>query len=324
MNDATTSGPVDVEIKNLVQDSRAVKSGDIFFAIRGQNQDGHNYLSAVCLKNPAALVVEDKSAVPADYKGAIIVVPNSRIALDSMAASFYEFPSAKLFVVGVTGTNGKTTTSHMIEAALGTQMPTAVMGTIDYHFQNKVYPSTHTTPDALALQKYFSEWLKLGAKTVTLEVSSHSLAQNRVDSVEFDVAVFTNLTRDHLDFHKSMEDYRFAKETLFKKLLVNSKKKNKLAVINADDPQNIHFRPNGVKTWLYGFQGGDIKIQNIKLGMDQTEFTLQTPSGERKFNIPMIGSYNVYNASAAVGVALFAGLSLQEISQNMASMHHVR
>ncbi len=313
-----------VEVTGICHDSRVFHAGNLFVAVRGHQFDGHLFVSAACDLGASAVMVEDDHMVPSKFKGAVIKVKNSRKSIDVLASRFYNFPSEHLFVVGVTGTNGKTTTTHMIEAILNPELPTSVMGTIDYHFGGHVSASTHTTPDALQIQKYFSEWVKMGAKAVAVEVSSHALSLNRVDSVQFDAAVFTNLTRDHLDFHKTMALYEQAKSKLFSEVLVKSIKKSKRAIVNGDDPHAFSMMSREVPTWTYGLRSGDIKILNHKLTLDKSEMTVQTPCGVTTVELSMIGLHNLYNAMAAIGVGLHAGMDLKNISEKLSYLKSVR
>ncbi|MES2965950.1 MAG: Mur ligase family protein, partial [Bdellovibrionota bacterium] len=238
-----------------VFDSRKIEPGCVFVAIRGGKADGHDYLGEAEAKNAAAVVVEDASRVPGTFKGIVSIVKDSREALNQLAARYFHEPARSLFCVGVTGTNGKTTTTYMIEAIFERGgIPAGVIGTINHHFKSHVWKTEMTTPDPLAFQERLSQFLSLGAKAVALEVTSHALRQARVDEVPFDVAVFTNLTRDHLDYHKDMEDYFDAKTKLFRDLLPRSKKPKPIAVVNGDDEYGKRLAADlrGVKIWKYG------------------------------------------------------------------------
>ncbi|MDZ4678026.1 MAG: UDP-N-acetylmuramoyl-L-alanyl-D-glutamate--2,6-diaminopimelate ligase [Oligoflexia bacterium] len=317
-------GSVDVEIKGICSDSRHFQPGDLFIAVRGHQFDGHLFIGEACEKKASAVVVEDDRVVSVRFAGAVIKVNNSRSAVDVLAANFYAKPSENLFVAGVTGTNGKTTITHMIEAILiANKMPTGVIGTINNHLGKSVVASSHTTPDALELQKLLAQWITAGAKAVSIEVSSHALSLMRADSVHFDTAVFTNLTRDHLDFHKTMNDYIKAKARLFKELLKKSKKKNKRAIINIDDPHWESMMPD-VPTWKYGLDKGDIKAENINLSFDGTIFKAITPNGSVDIHLQMIGRHNISNALGAIGVGLHAGVLIQTIAEALSKLEGVK
>ena len=221
---------------SICVDSRKFKTGDVFIAVRGALFDGHSFVEEACHQGAWAVVVEDVKSVPESYKGIICQTQNNRKALAEIAHRKFSKPSDSLFCIGLTGTNGKTTVSYMIESLLSSaKVPTGVMGTVDHHLADKVWPSSLTTPDSLILHQRLSEFLQKGAKAVVMEVSSHSLLQKRVETVSFDVGVFTNLSQDHLDYHGDMESYRQAKELLFSYFLKNSLKDKKWAVVNGDD-----------------------------------------------------------------------------------------
>jgi UDP-N-acetylmuramoyl-L-alanyl-D-glutamate--2,6-diaminopimelate ligase len=306
---------IDAFLKNvnpgsLSFDSRKVDSNSVFFAIRGASSDGHRYLPQVCTLNPKGLVVEDTQNIPASYSGAVLHVTNTREALDRAAAHFYRRPSRELTVYGVTGTNGKTTTTHIIEhlshlsgAVCG------VLGTIDHHLGSKVWDSQLTTPDPITLQMRLREMKDLGAHAVAMEVSSHALDQRRVDSVEFDVGVFTNLTRDHLDYHGSFENYFAAKNRLFNERLTNSSKKHPWAIINADDPWSEKIT-TGAKRLTFGFSpSANIRIGQPELGFWGARFSLDANGKTLSVESSLIGEFNIHNAVGALLAVAAGGLS---------------
>jgi len=237
------------------QDHRVLEAGDIFVAIKGSTFDAHSVMNEVVLKKPAAIVLQDSASLNKfEFKGESIVVPNTRVAMDQLCHAYYGSPSQKLFCVGITGTNGKTTTSHLIEHALNHfNLGTGVIGTIDHHYQDKKWPTNLTTPGSLEFYSRLKDFVDLGAKALSVEVSSHALDQDRMSSCQFDVAVFTNLTRDHLDYHGNMEAYFKAKEKFFTEVLKNSPKKSKYAVINQDDSYGRQISiPKNVQKISYG------------------------------------------------------------------------
>jgi len=300
-----------VDVVDITQDSRAVHKGSVFVAIRGTAADGHQFLQSAVEQGAVGLVLEDMQNVPREYQGAVAQVPSTRRAFDLLAGRFYGDPAKELFCVGVTGTNGKTTTTYMIEKILTHfNWKTGVMGTIDHHLGEHRWPSALTTPDSLTLQRRLSEIKALGASAVVLEVSSHALAQARVDSLPFAVGVFTNLTRDHLDYHRDMEDYFHAKERLFTELLGNNSN-CAVAVLNGDDPwiRKIRVR-EGVKVWWYGQSAGDFAFRSFKQNLAGTLVHLSTPRGSGEFQLAVPGLHNVYNATAAVAASMSAGVSL--------------
>jgi UDP-N-acetylmuramoyl-L-alanyl-D-glutamate--2,6-diaminopimelate ligase len=308
-----------LEAEGLTQDSRQVKPGSVFVAIRGSAGDGHQYLAKVASEGAVALIVEDDRGIPADFKGAIVKVPSTRRALDRLACRFYGNPAQNLFCVGVTGTNGKTTVTYMIEKILTHfGWGTGVLGTIDHHLAEHRWPSQLTTPDPLTLQRRLKEFVALGARAAAFEVSSHALAQARADSLPFNVGVFTNFTRDHLDYHHTMEEYFTTKERLFTELL----KPGTVAVLNADDPKVRECKvAEGVTTWLFGRQDADFTFRVLKQDLNGSLFHLATPRGNHEFHLPCPGTHNIANAVAAIAVGCAAGVSLTTASEALENFY---
>ena len=312
-------------------DSRKLEAGCVFVAVRGGRADGHDFLHEAETKNAKAVVVEDLARVPKTFRGAAIQVKDARAALNQLASHFYGEPSKKLFCVGVTGTNGKTTTSHVVEALLNSQgLPTGVIGTIDHHLeingQAHVWKTEMTTPDPISFQVRLAEFVKLGAKALAMEVSSHALHQSRVDEVPFDVALFTNLTRDHLDYHKDMEDYFQAKLKLFNDLLARSAKPHPTTVVNQDDEYGRRIlQETKARNWAYGAsEKADLYFKPLETGFGGTRFRLRTPAGEAELFVRMPGLHNVYNATAAVGAALAGGATLKQTREALDRFNGVR
>lgn len=303
------------EVTELTQDSRQVKNGTVFVAVRGHSSDGHDFLSQAASSGAIALVVEDEKAIPADFKGAVVKVRNTRRALDQLAQKFYGDPAHGLFCVGVTGTNGKTTITYMVEAILSRfDWLTGVFGTIDHHIGGHKWPSSLTTPDPLTLQRRLREFVSLGARAAAFEVSSHALDQSRADSIPFAVGIFTNLTRDHLDYHKTMENYFSAKEKLFSELL--GRNATAVAVLNGDDTWIRKVRvKEGVTVWWYGTHDADFIFRVLKQDLNGTLFHLSTPRGNAEVYLPCPGLHNVYNATAAIAAGLAAGVSLSTATE---------
>ncbi|MBX9765803.1 MAG: UDP-N-acetylmuramoyl-L-alanyl-D-glutamate--2,6-diaminopimelate ligase, partial [Bdellovibrionales bacterium] len=238
------TGPDEI-IQKLSRDSRSVGPKDIFFAIKGTGADGHDFLDQICTKGCLGVVVEQVERVPANFPGWVFQSTNIRKSWAVASQKFFGDPSQHLFVTGVTGTNGKTTTTHMIEW-ISNQLGilTGVIGTIDHHVGSRVWKTSHTTPDSFDLQGRLQDFISEGAKAASLEVTSHALDQFRTEGVSFDVGVFTNLTRDHLDYHVTMEKYFAAKSLLFQSVLEESQKPQVFAVINQDDPWGKKIKPN--------------------------------------------------------------------------------
>lgn len=310
--------PNDLNITTISVDTRHVVAGTLFIAVKGQKADGHDFLKEASQKGAVAFVVSDIAKVPKDLPGVVLQVPNTRPFVDLLAGKFYGEPSHALFCAGVTGTNGKTSTTYLIESLLNEAgIPCGVIGTVNHHLKNQVWPSEMTTPDALFLQSRLQEFREAGAKAVALEVSSHALDQKRADSVAFDVAVFTNLTRDHLDYHKSMDEYFAAKEKLFLDLLWRSPKAAR-AIVNTDDPWGRRIRiADPAKLWTYGTKDADFQFRILSQNFQRMTFHLKTPMGEKDFELPMSGQHNVQNAVAAIATAMAAGVSLEVCAQSL-------
>lgn len=316
------------EVSSVCFDSRKIQENCVFIAIRGEKSDGHAFLYEAFEKGAMALVVEDESRVPTCFQGAVVQVGDSRAALNRLAARFFGEPSRHLFSVGVTGTNGKTTTTYMVESLLNKyNLQTGVVGTINHHLGSRVWKTEMTTPDPVSFQKRLQEFIAFGAKAVALEVSSHALRQCRVDEVAFDVAVFTNLSRDHLDYHSDMEDYFDAKKKLFAELLPRSTKSCPTAVINIDDEYGqrlwsemcAHAATGRVRVWSYGLsEDADLRIRVLQQGFEGTRFILRAHGVEKEIRVPMAGLHNVYNAVGAIGAGLAAGLSLEACASALA------
>ncbi|MCU0580187.1 MAG: UDP-N-acetylmuramoyl-L-alanyl-D-glutamate--2,6-diaminopimelate ligase, partial [Desulfobacterota bacterium] len=234
---AEVRGPLDREISALAYDSRNVAAGGLFLALRGAKQDGHRYIGAAVDRGAAAVVLESRAGdLPAGTTQ--VLVPDSREAMALLAARFYGYPARQLHLIGITGTNGKTTTAYLIEALLQTaEIKTGVLGTIEYRCGGRTWPAPVTTPESLDLHGYLAEMVREGATHVVMEVSSHALAQGRCRGLTFEVGLFTNLTQDHLDYHRDMESYYQAKAKLFLDYLQGTPAcPEPLAVINRDDP----------------------------------------------------------------------------------------
>lgn len=317
-------GSQDIDIKGICHDSRHYQQGQLFIAIRGHQFDGHLFISEACNRQAPAIVVEDDRVVSNRYSGTIIKVKNSRHALEIMAANFFEKPSEKLAMIGVTGTNGKTTTAAMIEAVLnGFDFPTAVIGTINNHFRDKKMASSHTTPDALDLQELLATYFQSGAKAVSMEVSSHAIALSRVENLAFDVCVFTNLTRDHLDFHNTMDNYIKTKARLFREILKKSLKKTKRAILNCEDSHMELMKPAGLPIWTFGISKGDFRAEQLDLGLEGSRFTMITPMGKQECHVQLIGRHNVLNSLAAAAVGVHFGMPLPKIAEALSRLSGV-
>lgn len=308
----TVRGSDTIDVSGIVNDSKRVVPGSLFIAINGIVLDGHDFLPQAVESGATSLVVEDETRVPAGFSGAVVVVPRARDALNVLASRFFGDPGHRLFCVGATGTDGKTTVTCMAEAVLAAGgMPTGVIGTVDHHFAGHVWPGA-TTPPPLALQERIAQFVDLGARAVTLEATSQALSQSRVGSVPFDVAVFTGLTRDHLDYHRTLEAYFEAKERLFTEALAATPKSPCHAIINIDTPYGSRIRvPAKATRWTYGRLGcgADLEYDVISTGLSRSVFRLHAWGEEAELRLPMLGGFNGANALAAVAVGVAAGYS---------------
>jgi UDP-N-acetylmuramoyl-L-alanyl-D-glutamate--2,6-diaminopimelate ligase len=301
------------EVTDICFDARVVVKNAVFIAIRGTQSDGHKFILQAIENGAIALVVEDTNEVPNDFKGFVLTVKNSRQMLDVLASRFYNNPSQKLFCIGVTGTNGKTSITYLLEHILNDQKKiTGIMGTVNHRVGIKIWDSEMTTPDPVTLQKRLNEFIDAGASFCAMEISSHALDQKRADSVHFNTAVFTNLTLDHLDYHKTMNDYFLAKQRLFTDILWNSIKKPIFAVVNIDDSYGRKIKlPEHVVGWTYGQSEADFQFKILKMDFTETEFELITPLEKLNVKIPLAGLHNVYNVVASMAAALSAGVSIE-------------
>ena len=312
------TGDGDIEIAGLYYDSRQVRPGGLFFALAGVKSDGARFLEAA-VRGGAVAVVADR---PLAVSGVSVVqVPDARLAMSLMASLFYGRPTATVPVVGITGTNGKTTTSYLIEGILEAGgLPAAVLGTISYRFGETTRPAPNTTPESVDLQRTLRELVDLGAKSVVMEVSSHSLEQHRPDGCLFDVAVFTNLTRDHLDYHLDMDSYFASKLRLFTDLLAPSGGKPlRRAVVNLDDPYGVRVAAAAKAPVLsYAMAGkADLTVAEVDFSVHGIRCLLRTPRGELSLVSELLGRFNLYNILAAVGVGLALGLSDDAIREGI-------
>ncbi|MBI5203810.1 MAG: UDP-N-acetylmuramoyl-L-alanyl-D-glutamate--2,6-diaminopimelate ligase [Nitrospirae bacterium] len=320
------TGSADVDVIGVAYDSRKVKHGDVFIAMKGEKVDGHSFINDAVKRGAAAIVYEKVtgSELKADSnKLTAIKVHDSRKALAYISNNFYERPSDELAIIGVTGTNGKTTTTYLLKSILeawGKEV--GLIGTISYIVKDRHYDAPHTTPEAFEFQAMLSEMLLSGCSHVVTEVSSHALAQRRVDYTNFDVAVFTNLTRDHLDFHATMEDYFRAKERLFKEILL----KEGTSVINYDDVWGrklIGDISGNVLT--YGLEtGADMAAVNIKDSFEGLVIDIKFRDRVYGIKSPLIGMHNVYNILSAAGAAVSLNVPWDVIIDGIRKMSSVK
>ncbi|RRJ66664.1 UDP-N-acetylmuramoyl-L-alanyl-D-glutamate--2,6-diaminopimelate ligase [Paenibacillus oralis] len=312
--------------EGMAIDSRKVQPGDLFICLPGHTVDGHDFAPQAAEKGAAALVVErwlDDCKLPQ------LKVKDSRLAMAVLGNVYFGFPSRRLKVIGVTGTNGKTTTTYLIERILEDQgRSTGLIGTIQRKFAGSTYPMSGTTPESLELQRYLHEMAEGGADYCVMEVSSHALDQGRVKGTFFRTAIFTNLTQDHLDYHSTMEEYRGAKGLFFSRLgnaYPADPNERSYAVLNADDPASSYFaKQTAAETITYGVENeADVRASDISITAKGTLFHVDTFQGSADISLRMVGKFNVYNALAAIAAALLEGIPLERIKASLEAVKGV-
>lgn len=308
-------------VSGLEYDSRRVQPGAVFFAFAGAKADGNTFARQAMERGGVAVVSE--TPAPAGFTGPWLQVEHGRKAMSLMSRRFYGAPDTALALIGVTGTNGKTTTAYCTDAMLRhAGRVTGMVGTIVYRIAGEERTAVNTTPDSLDLMRLMSEVRDAGGQNFTFEVSSHALALGRVWGLAFHTAIFTNLTRDHLDFHGSMEQYFAAKQLLFAGA---GGPPPKYAVVNADDEWGRKIRaPKGTELLRYGLKNGaDLKAENIEAGFHGLRFDVRHPDGRQRIESKLCGLINVYNLLAAFGAGLSVGLGAAEAAAGLASCEAV-
>lgn len=311
-------------ISGLEYDSRRVKPGDVFVAMRGESSDGNKFIDRAIEAGAAAIVSDDANWAPRS-EVAWAQVPHGRRALARLSANFYKQPAEKLAITGVTGTNGKSTTTFLIESILqAAGRKSALVGTIEYHVADRVLPAPHTTPESLELNRMLAEAVGHGATDAVMEVSSHALAQQRVYGIPFEVAVFTNLTRDHLDYHRTMDEYFASKQILFAGC---GTEPPRTAVLNIDDEYGQKLtkvsKKLGSAVMTYGLNTGDYHAERIEIGPRGSRLDLVTPDGPMPLFTPLIGRVNVYNVIAAAAAAHARNCDRKAIESGVANLTRV-
>jgi UDP-N-acetylmuramoyl-L-alanyl-D-glutamate--2,6-diaminopimelate ligase len=301
-------GALDLKVRGLSHDSRDVREGDLFVCLPGTRSDGHRFIREALDRGAAALVVAESAG---DFGGRTVIrAEDPRRVLSRLAARYYQYPSRSLRLIGVTGTNGKTTTTHLINRLLAAALPrkTGLLGTIGYYLGEEQRPARATTPEAPEIHRLLREMASRGMDYCTMEVSSHALALNRVDQCEFNTAVLTNITEDHLDFHRDFASYREAKARLFRNL---PRKAGNYAVINRDDSQASYLQKiTAAETLTYGIrEGAGVRAVDICIRPQGASFRALTPWGPLRVKLKITGLFSVYNALAALSVALKEGIS---------------
>ena len=319
-------GPLDLEITGIAYDSRKVVPGGLFVAVSGHRQDGHRFVDQALAQGAVALAAErELPQVPAAV--ARITVPDSREALAHLAAAFYDYPANKLRLIGITGTNGKTTTAYLLESILkASGIRVGVLGTIEYRIGSRVWPAPVTTPESLDLQYYLSEMVREGVTHAVMEVSSHALEQGRCRGLNFEVGVFTNLTRDHLDYHQNMEAYYQAKAKLFFHYLGETAFHSGIrAIINRDDPFGERlWAEAAVSKRDYGMERETAyRPLTVHSDFQGTQAKIQTPRGVFEVASPLIGRHNVYNFLAAWAAGEALSLPTERLQEGIRSLDKV-
>lgn len=315
-------GDVSRPVHAITDDSRAVTEGSLFVAVKGEQVDGHRFVEQA-IKAGAVAVVAQASVASGPLP--FVQVADSRKALGLLGSRFHGDPSARLKMVGVTGTNGKTTTTYLCKSLLeGIGRKVGLIGTVGYQIGQETLPASHTTPGALDLQSLLAKMVESGLTDAVMEVSSHALALDRTAGCEYDAAVFTNLTQDHLDFHHTMDEYFEAKLRLFTGL-AEGRKAGKRAIVNLDDPRGGAIRAAcSVPVWGYAMKSqADLKAERVRLSLAGTVFTAATPAGSFTVESRLVGEHNVYNLLGAIGVALHSGATSDQVCEAAAQITNV-
>jgi len=311
-------------VSGLEYDSRKVQPGDVFVAMRGESSDGNKFIDKAIAAGAVAIVT-DSAAEKVRAGVAWAQVPHGRRALARLSANFYKRPAERLAVTGITGTNGKSTSAFLLEGILAAgDRKSALIGTIEYHIAGKILPAPHTTPEALEINRMLNQALGDGATEAVMEVSSHALAQQRVYAIPFNVAVFTNLTRDHLDYHHTMEEYFASKRILFEGCGTDAPR---VAVLNIDDEYGQALvkisRKHGSELLTYGLGKAEFHPEKVDVGQRGTRFDLVTPDATIPIFSPLIGKVNVYNIMAAAAAAYARNCKPEDIFKGVENLTHV-
>jgi UDP-N-acetylmuramoyl-L-alanyl-D-glutamate--2,6-diaminopimelate ligase len=315
------TAPGALEVSGISTDSRKVRGGDLFVAVRGEQTDGHAFLDQAARAGAGAALVE--RGIPSPPLP-VVRVPSTAAALPAAAVNFHRDPSSRLVVVGVTGTNGKTTVTYLLESILSAAgRRTAVIGTVNYRVGGKEVRTGLTTPFPHELQEFMSDAVSDGATHLIMEVSSHSAAQGRIAGVRFDVGVYTNLSHDHLDFHGDMESYFDAKARFFREYLPAGGKRTAMA-INADDPYGERLVREFPDAMTYGFLGGrSVSPRDVGMDWGGTRLLLSTPAGPFELSTKLIGAYNASNVMAAVCAAVLLGIPPETIREGVERLSYI-
>src|ERR1051326_6258412 len=309
-------GRRDRAVESIAYDSRRVQRNGMFVALRGEKTDGHQFIAQAVEKGAAVIVTGREESAALAGAATCVIVENTRRALADLATSFYGRPAQRLKIAGVTGTNGKTTTSFLIKHICEKAgLRCGLIGTVRYEIGERVLPATRTTPESLDLQELLAQIANAGCKAAAMEVSSHALAQDRTRGLEWDVAVYTNLTQDHLDFHGTMDNYFNAKAKLFTALVNQKRKRKPVAIVNIDDrygQQLLNKIDKRVAIVTYGMgTRADFRASNYRAEFGGTSYQLDAQGKSYLVRLPLIGRFNVTNSVAALAAANALGIGLR-------------
>jgi UDP-N-acetylmuramoyl-L-alanyl-D-glutamate--2,6-diaminopimelate ligase len=326
--DVEVRGPGGIEIAAIGHDSRAVTPGTLFVCIQGFRHDGHRFIPDALARGASAVLVQAGAAPSVPPGVPLVAVPDTRVALARVAARFHGEPSRALQLVGITGTNGKTTSAYLVEAILNAAgRPTGLLGTIEYRLGSRTFPGERTTPESADLQRLLAEMRDQGARAAAMEVSSHSLVLHRVEGCEFDVGVFTNLTQDHLDFHGTMQAYADAKAMLFRMLgRDRSKPAQAGAVLNADDPWagQMAQAAAGARVLRFSLERpADLRPRELHLDLAGIRAIADSPWGPFEVRSPLVGRHNVQNLLGAAGACLHLGVAPDVVAEGIRRLRAV-
>ena len=311
-------GTMPDRVEYITMDSRDIKENSLFVCIKGYTVDGHDYAELAADQGATIILTEKPMQIPGV---AVVVVEDTLRALGILAVEFYSYPSKGLQMIGVTGTNGKTSVAGILHAMLvHLGKKSALNGTIGFNLDGTLYPSANTTSDALTTQRMIAKARDAGCSHMTMEVSSHGLVLGRLAGVEFNTAIFTNLTHDHLDFHGTMEEYGHAKGLLFSQL-GQDLSENKFAILNADDIWSKRYASlTPHRLFTYGIENdAQFRARNIKMHQDATTFTMDCPAGKFEVTMKLLGEFNVSNALAAIAALYSEGFTIEEILEALAA-----
>ena len=325
-------GRLDCPVTGITPNSQSVHPGSMFVAVRGLSADGHDYVRQAVKAGATSILAEswtDQLDGGGNGRPQVVLVPNSRRALALAAANYYGQPSRKLLIAGVTGTNGKTTVTYILDSIMrAASRKVGLIGTVGARYDDQLIEATHTTPDAVQLQGTLAQMVEAGVTHVVMEVSSHALDQQRVAGINFKVAGFTNLTQDHLDYHKTIDTYFKAKARLFSDSLRKSRARGRMAVVNVDDPKGEElvgvWGGKSLRTSIDPNSDADVVALQATCALNGTELTVRTPKGVWELSYALVGTHNVSNVLVAMGMALAMGFSKARIVRGLRALERVQ